>query len=732
MDILGKVIAVCLLIFGVLIIPLQYVVEATESSSDLYVDRIGSEFVEYIRTTGKITRQEYEKFMNQLEKLSSSYEIELEQMTPVYIEEVVEKQKSLNQLSSQGKYTKTVGADRILNLTSSLEDQTINVDYSCSKFSYKEENEQVEVFSYKNDVQTIKKAISNTIDCNDGKKVDVQENKKVVEKVDLRIDDNNNVRIDKNNDMIIGENGDSKVDKNNDTEIDKIDETKKDKNDDSKIDENVDKNIDEDIEKKREIKGIQANLYAVSVPRYSPFPLDSITILYTNGEEKMIEDLWTIMNYHSDCLGEQTVQIIYEEEGLSYSTYEKIQVTPAIRICELCECEYEEEETGFDLGCPVCKTCIVGIEACNNAMELEYMEEPEISIIVTYRDGHTEFVSEGVTSDYRIGEIGIQFVTVSYQGFTDCIMVNVRKKKYCSYCKKEFEIAADGIDLCDDCRGKIISIEVSLNKQILDYGEEELDLIVFANFLDGTRKQVEEYQTTYNPTREGTQEIIVQYGGKTATCTIEVKKVQKLHICDKCGYLYDELKEGENCPKCKKIMTKIRANLINHSQKVNEGDALKLMVVGYYMDGHAEVINQGYEVSGFSPFKKGFQNVLVSYREFTCELVVEVISNQNVNQCDYGHQYFVNGDGQENLCPYCIQVKTDGTERILSYVNLTETAKVVDTLYSEGEYVLAKEDYIHLSIKMKRKITSLQKLFGWLKFGEEWNTYTYTYGGKVL
>ena len=77
-DILISIFAIVLSVILMFIFPLMTMSDRTDDISQLTVDIATIEFVDEVRTTGKITQSEYNKFISNLSSTGNTYNIELE------------------------------------------------------------------------------------------------------------------------------------------------------------------------------------------------------------------------------------------------------------------------------------------------------------------------------------------------------------------------------------------------------------------------------------------------------------------------------------------------------------------------------------------------------------------------------------------------------------------------------------------------------------------------------
>lgn len=77
-DSLITVVAIVVTAGLIFVVPLITMADKIDTTSQAQVESIVSEFIEEIRTTGKITREKYEKFTGDLSSLGYTFDVEME------------------------------------------------------------------------------------------------------------------------------------------------------------------------------------------------------------------------------------------------------------------------------------------------------------------------------------------------------------------------------------------------------------------------------------------------------------------------------------------------------------------------------------------------------------------------------------------------------------------------------------------------------------------------------
>ena len=198
------------------------------------------------------------------------------------------------------------------------------------------------------------------------------------------------------------------------------------------------------------------------------------------------------------------------------------------------------------------------IVVINNKDGYERGEELDLTVTAYYSSDFSINVTDYEVSGYNNKETGNQTITVTYEDKSFSLDVFVREPV-------------------------LLSISALSNKQSYEYGEE-LDIIVTANYSDGSSKQIENYQINgYNACYSGEQNLLISY--ENQSCSLKVKV---------------------NDP----IITNIA--LEGYKQSYEYGEELDIVVTATYSDGSTATITD-YTVEGFDNKKPGNQEVTISY-----------------------------------------------------------------------------------------------------------------------
>ena len=177
---------------------------------------------------------------------------------------------------------------------------------------------------------------------------------------------------------------------------------------------------------------------------------------------------------------------------------------------------------------------------------------PDLRVIATYRDGHTEV--DGWYTDMVPIILAFE-LTVFYQSVFDKITVTIldEGRIQCSYCGLEY-IFSESPYGCPTCYYTVIAIEAGLrnggNKVLY---KSQLNLEIILIFRDTHREVTYTgYGVSgYEPDVLGFQTITVSYQEFTTTLTIEVIDNPNLVICPN-GHAYYLNSDGTDpgCPTC--------------------------------------------------------------------------------------------------------------------------------------------------------------------------------------
>ena len=217
------------------------------------------------------------------------------------------------------------------------------------------------------------------------------------------------------------------------------------------------------------------------------------------------------------------------------------------------------------------------------------------------------------------------------------------------------------------------SVTAVSNKASYEYGNEQLDLTVNANYSDGTSETITDYQVSgYNAKSTGEQNITITYQGKTCSLKVKVDNPVLVNITattNKEAYEYGEeldivvkahysdgsdveinnytvsgynaqnpgeqnltvTYEGKTCNLKVLVNDPVLVNItaVSNKESYEYGEDLDIIVVANYSDG-SQVTIDNYQVTGYNAENPGEQDLVVSYEDKTCNL--KVLVNERVNK----------------------------------------------------------------------------------------------------
>jgi Zn finger protein HypA/HybF involved in hydrogenase expression len=450
----------------------------------------------------------------------------------------------------------------------------------------------------------------------------------------------------------------------------------------------------------------------------------TVTANYYYGSNKVLFGGYIISGFNSSVIGHQTVTISYSEGGKTVSANITVHVTVLHKICSQCGNRYELTTDDIDPGCPFCKNLISGIEVVPTEVEVSRGMELPITVRAIYRDGTIRDVT-GWNSSYEANKLGFQLVTIRYGDFEAYLNVMVKETEVvCPNCGKSYPVTEES---CPICREKVESITVAPTAITVEqYGPIELE--VTATYADGSTRQVTDWSIDCTTARPGIYQATVTYHNKSAKITLTVLSPY-METCPYCNKLYDRGEHPEGCPDCFRTVIGIEAYSATGSNLVQIGGTPNINVVLLFKDTHREITRDGYTVEGFQPWVLGVQTVTIRYKEFSCNLILEMVNTLNTIVCPKGHIYYPDEDGNDPGCPFCI---IERENKIVYYYDITYLAEILEVIYTEGVYYFEKGNY--LTVRATKRdislVSKIQKMF--FKLTLLGRKRRFTFGGEVL
>lgn len=457
-------------------------------------------------------------------------------------------------------------------------------------------------------------------------------------------------------------------------------------------------NIEVTVKEPYKLTGITVTPTSQSIKRYTN-PEFIVTASYDNNTSKVISD-YQITNFFKNVLGNQNATITYTEDEITKTASVNITVTKLSQTCSSCGNEYLLDEHDVDHGCPVCNSKPTGLFTNSNYVEVMQGENLPIIVEAVYKNGSTMIINDW-NSNLNQNEVGVQFVTITYQELFTYITVNVRAPyQRCLICGEEYSLLEDGSDPgCRTCFETVVYISAS-PKHITTNKHMPVELTVIATFRDGHTEVVTDWSIDFIPDREGTFSVTVFYRDMTDQITITVLEDGVIQ-CPYCDQTYSFQQYPGGCPSCSTEIIGISAELRNGGNKTPIGAPLHLTIIIEFRDTHKEFAYTGWSVSGFDHYKLGWQNVTVIYKNHSTLLSIEVVNTLTKTTCPNGHEYYLNEDGSDPGCSQCDI--SNSMDQAIFYFEITYTNIILETLYSEGIYYLQAGNYLTVTVSPRNK-----------------------------
>lgn len=625
MDVFGKVIAAILVVFMVLINPLQYMFESNESVKASFVEAHAKEFSDYVCSEGKITREQYEQLKDDLSNTGDIYKIELEHSHAVYGIEVSEGELMRFNHKARKSYHATIVASHIhtdacyagtkhvhsgssSSGTGCYTRYVAGSSYSCGSVSFDRSTG-----SYSTTCSRCGRSATGTYyegtcsgcgqTCSSGSRVVCSSCGYTMLNVG-----GHTISSQSHYEINCGKTEGNYYDSDG-TEVsiccDKI------------------------------IKNIVAISPIQSLDMGSPISVKAM-VHFMNGTSEMVD---CTTNFTTNIPGENQTAV------LTYNGYASAADVGSNHKSEF--------------SCNVSVTVINPKRLENIIANLyattipKYSEFPITNLTLNYSDGTSEIVTTGwETNGFVNTAKGNYTVTLSYtvQGMTCYTQVNLTVEnlsKLCNVCGNPYFLNDNDYDTgCPYCKTTIDHIYLSNYDLTQKYGQT-LELAVYVVYKDGHTEAVTGWTSTYNAYNVGDQIVTVTYGDYSDKLIVRIEATVQ---CPICGYSYSLNTDGSNpgCSICKEKVSSIRAT--PEYSLVENGGKLELTVEATYVDGHKEVVT-GWN-SNFLNYRLGSQSVTITYQGQTTQVTVEVIKDEHLIACEIcGNTYDRNTD--TNGCPYC-------------------------------------------------------------------------------
>ncbi len=452
-----------------------------------------------------------------------------------------------------------------------------------------------------------------------------------------------------------------------------------------------------------DIISIAASPSDLTVVKYTDAAMIPISIIisYQYSGTRVITSGFTITGYNSAATGDQTIIINYHENDGVWNTTAKVHVTPLHKTCLKCGTVYDRNPDDTDPGCPICRGTVIGIRVVPEDIEIIQGDSLPIIVQALYQDGTTHAIT-GWTSNYVPNIVGLQSVNVEYGEYTATVNVNVKETEItCPICGISYPVSEES---CPVCREKVVRLTVAPEEVTVNQ-YETIGLTVIANYADGSMREVEDWSIDCTTTTAGTYTANVAYSGCTYPIKLTVLSAAMI-TCQICGLSYEGDEYPSGCPVCSKALIGIEAYLTSGSNLVQYGSTPDLSVVLIFRDTHRELTYIGYSINGYDPYQMGIQTVTILYKEISYSFEIEVVDTLKTVTCPNGHVYYLNEDGSDPGCPYCVIAES---HEVVYYYNITYTYEILEELYKNGSYIFDKRNYINISVT-KEDISILKKL----------------------
>ena len=446
---------------------------------------------------------------------------------------------------------------------------------------------------------------------------------------------------------------------------------------------------------------ITATPTSQTIKRYGT-PVFSVKAYYSDGTNAdIVSNLYSLSAYDNTTYGQKTITISYTEGGITQSAATIVDVKPLQKVCTVCSNAYDLNPDDSDPGCPFCKDTVSGISVVPEEIQVFQGDSLSIEVQVLSRDGTTRKVTSW-TSNYSPEVVGFQLVDVEYGGYKAAIYVTVKEKEItCLICGTNYPVFEGS---CPVCRETLTSITV-VPEEVTVNQYETINLVVVATYADGSMKKVEDWSIDCTTSTAGVFTANVSYGGCTYPIKLTVLSLD-LITCSICGLSYDGSENPNGCPVCSEQLTGIEAYLSSGSYMLQYGSTPAISVVLIYRDSHRELTDTDYSIEGYEPTLFGIQTITIRYKEFICHLEINVVDVLNTVTCPNGHVYYLNEDGSDPGCPYCVIAQ--GHE-VVYYYDITYTDEILEELYNTGTYSFDQNNYINISVT-KKEVSLLMKL----------------------
>lgn len=531
MDVFGKVCAAILVFYMIFVYPLQHIVEVNDMACSSFVETKCTEFVNDILMNGKITTSNYEKLREELSDTGELYDIILEHS---HIIIGVENHSNL-------------AKQNCIMTQNALANEKVHMNVVYTEEKSKDDTRTVTAVEINMITTTVEKYSefpikSITVQYSDGSEETIEEGWEVFGYQSNQAG-SYNVKVS----FKIGELTTEAYVTVTVTNLKTVCSIC------NQMYEMNEADIDEGCPYcNREISSIKTEVEYYEVQRGEPLNIVVVAV-YEDGHEEKIEG-WT-SNFSTDEIGLQNVKIEYEH----FCTQVKVKVVDT-QECKICHKSLEVGAEGT-MQCPYCYQELVAITVTPMKQQLNYGENLDLSVMGTYRDGHTEEI-QGYQTSYEPYFVGIQKVEVSYGFVSNIIEVEVLPVVHnCSECGHSYDISQSSSG-CPYCANEVVKIEASLlsDGAKVQLGSD-LKLKIMVVYRDQHRQMIwNDYSyENYDKNQLGVQNVIVHYKGFRCDLKVEVVNALIKKVCAN-GHVYHLNLDGSNssCPYCDDVSSELQ------------------------------------------------------------------------------------------------------------------------------------------------------------------------------
>jgi DNA-directed RNA polymerase subunit RPC12/RpoP len=437
-------------------------------------------------------------------------------------------------------------------------------------------------------------------------------------------------------------------------------------------------------------------------------PTYEVKVIYDDGTYKIVTSDYVKTGFTKGA-GRKEVTFTYTENEKLVSTTVAITVNRNTKTC-INGHIYELDDYDSDHGCSICSETIKNVKIAPEYITVKKGSGLPIQLTVTYLDGFSQIIETGWTSNYDSNKLGNQLVTVIYKEKSAYVSVIVVENFSCLICGTEYEAEVDGSDPgCPICSKKVVSLKATPDTKEVPLGDA-LEIVVTATFLDGHSQVVNGWTSNFNSFKVGAQQVTIYY--ETITTTINATVLSENQTtCPICNTVYNPIQYPNGCPICSKKVMRIQASMRNGGNQVQIGSDLDIALILYYQDGHREYAYNDWNVEGYNPYQLGSQTIYITYQEYQTLLKIEVVNSIGKIICINGHEYYLNDNGSDPGCPYCM---INNSEEIHEdYFRCIYTLEILKELNSNEIYYFSSGDYFTVSIipKGQSYLDKLQSIF---------------------